>query len=70
MTAECRPPSGTPDGTVCVVHFAGVVTVNATWRDSGWDWPYRSPEGRSRYTATELGRVGWEIAEPPDADPR
>ena len=69
MTAECRPPDGTPDGTVCFVALAGGEPfVRAIWHGGAWKWPHVSPQGRSAYWPAELAETGWRfhsIAHPP-----
>jgi hypothetical protein len=65
--AECRPPEGTPDGTVCVLVHAGVPKgVKAKWRDGAWNWPLTSVSGQSRYCPEELAANGWRLATPPE----
>ena len=45
MTAECRPPEGTPDGTVCVL-------VDAWGREMRWKW--RTKYGPPRWSSLKV----------------
>lgn len=62
MTAECKPPAGTPDGTVFVLArdnaSRGVLHM---WHADGW---WRRCRERYRMHPTMMGRLGWRIATP------
>jgi hypothetical protein len=67
MTDECRPPAGTPDGTVCVLRRRAFywngpseIWIVAVWGDGWWHFG----EGQFR-SPTEAARDGYSIAEPP-----
>lgn len=75
MTAECRPPPGTPDGTVCWLlmpeHGGLPVTYHAhLWRQkypSGLDWWERFGSD-APWSPRQMARWGYRfhsIAEPP-----
>lgn len=67
--ADCRPPPGTPDGTVCVLTWGGISTVCAVWRVGAWEWPFTSEAGQNRYTPEELAANGWRITDQPREAP-
>jgi hypothetical protein len=71
---ECRPPPGTPDGTVCwLKHPEG------DWMAAMWRWPRAAHAGLWERFGTEgecapngwLAREGWRfhsIATPPEGE--
>lgn len=67
---ECRPPEGTPDGTVCwLVHPKDGIHP-ATWRFHGswaphWAWPI-VPIGRDPRWVYAFGYRFHSIATPPE----
>lgn len=70
MTAECRPPEGTPDGTVFVLqrtahYYNGPreVWVQAVW-GAGW-WHFG--EGFF-YTPEQIAYMNYSIATPPEGE--
>jgi hypothetical protein len=70
VTDECRPPEGTPDGTVCVLQygFSGV-DYTPIWVTGTYHWPHPTIVGTVvAYMPEELAAAGWRfhsIAEPP-----
>lgn len=69
MTAprDCRPPEGTPDGTVIRLRFGVSDTVvDGVWVDGRYHWPHPNVRGAvAAYAPDELAAAGWRIAEPP-----
>ncbi len=77
MTAprDCRPPEGTPDGTVCWLVMAAHGGIATTYRVAVWRVPYRMfhpfwelPGQTAEWAASQLEGWGWRfhsIAEPP-----
>ena len=65
MTAECRPPEGTPDGAVFWMQKNGV-RFRAMWRAPYGDWV-----SQNGYYATpeEAAALGWSLATQPQ-EPR
>lgn len=63
MTADCRPPPGTPDGTVCNLQWHDYKEKpwpgldRAVWRQTGWKLP-----GSKKIWPTEtLTNYGWRF---------
>lgn len=67
MPNECRPPPGTPNGTVCVL-MRDTDEWFMVWHGIHWFDANDTP-----YDPASLAIHGWRfhsIAEPPNADPR
>jgi hypothetical protein len=70
MRDECKPPPGTPDGTVCVLQW-GVTGIDSRplWVAGAYHWLHPTVHGAvAAYTPEELAAHGWRfhsIAEPP-----
>lgn len=75
MPDECRPPEGTPDGTVCnliggLFSFGQSPLFPCVWRRYPWwrgGWAWMPPHGR-RVSAADAAKHGWRfhsIAEVP-----
>ena len=64
---ECRPPEGTPDGTVCwVQRFCATKPEPAFW---GFDNDWLRIGEVFRFTPAEMARAGYRfhsIAKPPE----
>lgn len=61
MTAECRPPPGTPDGTVCVlISECGRYQQEMSWGSVGRYW-YRQGSSVPPLLAWDLHRHGWRF---------
>lgn len=64
MTAECRPPKGTPDGTVCWLHDDVLKQWMALmWMDERWYVP--TVGGVTPHFMATDGFSFHSIAEPP-----
>ena len=62
---DCRPPEGTPDGTVCVLLTADM-RLNAKWVAPMWIWSHDGMEmGASPAFMADMGYRFHSIAEPP-----
>ena len=67
MSNECKPPPGTPDGSVIPLRF-GVsdLVVHGVWLAGRYHWPHPTIHGAvAEYSPDELTAAGWTIAEPP-----
>ena len=66
---ECRPPEGTPDGTVCwlqQLNRAGRHYTYAAWNWRGWGWEHFG--STEIWSPLEMANYRWRfhsIAEPP-----
>lgn len=66
---ECRPPEGTPDGTVCWLKNRNL-ELKWVWNVAGSGWPehWSSPRTRLASRCAVMYDGGWRfhsIAEPP-----
>jgi hypothetical protein len=69
MTAECRPPANTPDGSVLNMKrygSAGMLAISWRWKwaDGAWT-PYPRDARDIPKSPAEMAFNGWRIAEPP-----
>ena len=70
VSGECRPPEGTPNGTVCVLQYGSSgVDYTPIWVAGAYHWPHPTIVGTVvAYMPEELAAAGWRfhsIAEPP-----
>lgn len=66
MTAECRPPPGTPDQAVFVLmHEQAPRGMLHMWHADGW---WRRCGERVRLKPDAMATLGWSIATPPEGE--
>ena len=74
MTAECRPPVGTPDGASCFLdRWTQDDPIKTVWSGGKHYWPHATIDGHApAYTPESLAAAGWRfhsLATPPEDKP-